>query len=155
MRHAKQQGVKLTWSARCCHQLGLVLEPTRPVLCRVAELLLLLVSRLLDDDTNSSAAQRFSCLACWDDGVHTALGTDIPLSGNHRCTHCTSGTQQRGRHRHTKWDTLRTCRCFPPNIVGGRALPLCMSATPSRQRDPATRSSYTRSITVVHVDVSR
>lgn len=57
--------------------------------------------------------------------------------------------------RQTKWDALRTCRCFPPNIVGGRALPLCMSATPSRKRDPTTRSSYTCSITVVRVDISR
>jgi hypothetical protein len=55
----------------------------RPALCKVAELLLLLVSKLLDDDTNSSAVHRFSCLACGDDGIHTALtdlGTDVPLS---------------------------------------------------------------------------
>jgi hypothetical protein len=141
----------LTWSAWCCHQLGLVLEPMRPALCRVAELLLLLVSRLLDDDTSSSAAHRFSCLACWDDGVHTALGTDIPLSVSHRRAHCTSATQQRGKQTdsethyspvdaflQTLWEA-GPCLCAweqPP--AGGATRPL----------DPATLAALLLSVLI-------
>ena len=52
-------------------------------------------------------------------------------------------------------DTLLTCRCFSPNIMGGRALPLCTIAADSRWRDMAARSSYTCSISVVCIYISR